>query len=152
MNQLLIGTYECKLDAKGRFLLSSGLRQQLGDSFKQGFVLKKGLFDEYLDLYPMNVWRAETEKILEKTKLLRKNADYLRRFVASAKIVEVDSHGRIQIPKDLFNFAHFEKNIVITSVLNKIEIWDKQKYQKAIEYDQDDFSDLTEELFGGSEN
>lgn len=152
MNNLLIGTYDCKLDSKGRFLFSSALRIQLGEIYREGFVLKRGLFGKYLELFPMGIWKEETQKLLEKSRLVKKNAEYMRWYVASAKIVEPDSLGRIQIPKDLFNFAGFNKDIVITSVFDKIEIWDKDAYYSEVQYDQNDFAQMTEELFGNTGN
>ena len=68
--------------------------------------------------------------------------------MAGVKTVELDSAGRLLIPKDLFNFATISKDIVMASVVNKIEIWDKDEYEKAVSYDAEDFANLAEEVMG----
>jgi len=69
--------------------------------------------------------------------------------MAGVKTVELDSAGRLLIPKDLFNFATISKDIVMASVVNKIEIWDKDEYEKAVSYDAEEFANLAEEVMGG---
>ena len=68
--------------------------------------------------------------------------------MAGVKTVELDSAGRLLIPKDLFNFATISKDIVMASVVNKIEIWDKDEYEKAVSYDAEEFANLAEEVMG----
>ncbi|MFA8301042.1 MAG: division/cell wall cluster transcriptional repressor MraZ [Hyphomicrobiales bacterium] len=147
----VIGTYGCRADSKGRILFPSGLKGQLEECIHKGFVLKRGLFGNYLELYPINEWKNTTEKILNKTQIIEKSSDFLRKFVAGAKFIELDTMGRIQIPKDLFTFANLKKEIVLTSVINKIEIWDKSCYESAIEYNVDEFVKITEEILGDFE-
>jgi MraZ protein len=68
--------------------------------------------------------------------------------MAGVKTVELDSTGRLLIPKDLVKFATISQDIVLASVVNKIEIWDKAEYEKAVDYQPDDFADLAEEVMG----
>ncbi len=77
-----------------------------------------------------------------------KNNDFIRRFTAGVKIVEIDANGRLLIPKDLVVFAKIEKEIVVSSAVNIVEIWDKDLYENAIENATDDFADLAEEVMG----
>ncbi|MFT5076378.1 MAG: MraZ protein, partial [Flavobacteriaceae bacterium] len=74
--------------------------------------------------------------------------DFIRRFSAGVKTVELDVTGRLLIPKDLFSFAGIEKEIVISSAINIVEIWDKNKYEQAINDAANDFADLAEEVMG----
>ena len=78
----------------------------------------------------------------------RKNNDFIRRFSAGVKTVELDATGRLLIPKDLYSFAGIEKEIVISSAINIVEIWDKNKYEQAINDAANDFADLAEEVMG----
>jgi len=71
--------------------------------------------------------------------------------MAGVKIVELDNAGRLLIPKDLFNFATISKDIVMASVVNKIEIWDKDEYEKAVSYDPEEFANLAEEVMGDND-
>jgi len=143
----LIGTYECKVDAKGRLMLPTSLKKQLG-SLEEGFVLKRSVFQPCLELFPMSEWNKMMLKINKLNRFIKKNNDFIRRFTAGVKMVDIDATGRLLIPKDLVVFATIEKDIVLNSAINIIEIWDKDKYENAIENATDDFADLAEEVMG----
>ena len=147
----LIGTYECKADAKGRLMFSSAFKKQLAPVLQEGFVVKRAVFQTCLELYPMKEWNLMMEKINKLNKFKKKNNDFIRRFTAGVKMVELDATGRILIPKDLFAFAGIKKQVVMASSVNIIEIWDKEKYEKAIDDAADDFADLAEEVMGNTD-
>ena len=129
----LIGTYECKSDAKGRLMFSSAFKKQLSSVLQDGFVVKRAVFQPCLELYPISEWSLMMGKINKLNRFKKKNNDFIRRFTAGVKMVELDATGRILIPKDLFEFAGIKKQVVMSSSVNIIEIWDKEKYEKAIE-------------------
>lgn len=147
----LIGTYECKADAKGRVMVASALKKQMQPILQEGFVLKRAVFQPCLELYPMQEWNVMMGKINKLNKFKKKNNDFIRRFTAGVKLVELDATGRILIPKDLCGFAGIQKQIVMSSSVSIIEIWDKDKYEKAIDDAADDFADLAEEVMGNTE-
>ena len=147
----LIGTYECKSDAKGRLMFSSAFKKQLSSVLQDGFVVKRAVFQPCLELYPMKEWNLMMEKINKLNRFNKKNNDFIRRFTAGVKMVELDATGRILIPKDLFEFAGIKKQVVMSSSVNIIEIWDKEKYEKAIDDAADDFADLAEEVMGNTD-
>ncbi|PQJ72053.1 MULTISPECIES: division/cell wall cluster transcriptional repressor MraZ [Polaribacter] len=147
----LIGTYECKSDAKGRLMFSSAFKKQLSSVLQDGFVVKRAVFQPCLELYPMQEWNLMMQKINKLNRFNKKNNDFIRRFTAGVKMVELDATGRILIPKDLFEFAGIKKQVVMSSSVNIIEIWDKDKYEKAIDDAADDFADLAEEVMGNTE-
>jgi MraZ protein len=144
----LIGTYECKIDAKGRVLLPGSLKKQLDAAMSNGFVLKRAVFQSCLELYSMEEWGLMMQKINSLNRFVKKNNDFIRRFTAGVKIVEVDALGRFLIPKDLMQFAQISKEIVLSSSGNIIEVWDKDLYEKAIDKTTIDFADLAEEVMG----
>ncbi|MDP2089028.1 MAG: division/cell wall cluster transcriptional repressor MraZ [Flavobacteriaceae bacterium] len=144
----LIGTYECKVDSKGRIMLASSLKKQLSATLQGGFVLKRSVFQPCLELYPMKEWDLLMEKINQLNRFVKKNNDFIRRFTAGVKIVELDGNDRLLIPKDLCVFAGISKDIVLSSAVNIIEIWDKDKYENAIDDAVIDFADLAEEVMG----
>lgn len=144
----LIGTYECKADAKGRLMLPSALKKQLSPVMQKGFVLKRAVFQPCLELYPMNEWELLMEKINKLNRFKKKNNDFIRRFTAGVKVVELDGSGRLLIPKDLISFAGISKNLVVSSAVSIVEIWDKTNYEKAIDDAAMDFADLAEEVMG----
>lgn len=144
----LIGTYECKADAKGRLMLPAALKKQLAPVLQNGFVLKRAVFQQCLELYPMQEWEQLMQKMNKLNRFKKKNNDFIRRFTAGVKMVEVDSNGRLLVPKDLVVFANISKNIVVSSAINIVEIWDKDKYEQAIDDAAVDFADLAEEVMG----
>ncbi|MFD2917495.1 division/cell wall cluster transcriptional repressor MraZ [Psychroserpens luteus] len=144
----LIGTYECKVDAKGRLMLPAAIKKQLLPVLQNGFVLKRAVFQPCLELYPMSEWEVLMQKINKLNRFKKKNNDFIRRFTAGLKQVEVDSAGRLLIPKDLVAFSGITKEIVVSSAINIIEIWDKDNYEKAIDDATGDFADLAEEVMG----
>jgi len=146
-----VGTYECKADAKGRIMLPVALKNQLSPVLQQGFVLKRSVFQPCLELYPMEEWNVLMQKINKLNRFKKKNNDFIRRFTAGVKVVEVDANGRLLIPKDLVVFAGVTKEIVLSSVVNIIEIWDKDQYEQAIDDAAVDFADLAEEVMGGDD-
>ena len=147
----LIGTYECKADAKGRVMVSSVFKKQLSSVLQDGFVMKRAVFQPCLELYPMQEWNLMMEKINKLNKFKKKNNDFIRRFTAGVKMVEFDATGRVLIPKDLLDFAGIQKQVVLSSAVNIIEIWDKDKYEKTIDDAAVNFADLAEEVMGNSD-
>ena len=147
----LIGTYECKVDAKGRLMISSAFKKQLAPVLQEGVVVKRAVFQPSLELYPMQEWNKVMLKINSLNRFIKKNNDFIRRFTAGVKEVELDSSGRLLIPKDLCHFAGIKKQIVLSSAINIIEIWDKDSYEKSIDDTVMDFASLTEEVMGNSD-
>jgi len=144
----LIGTYECKIDAKGRVMLPSALKKQLLPILEKGFVLKRSVFQPCLELYPMDEWDEVMQKVSKLNRFDRKNNDFIRRLTAGLKMIELDSSGRLLVAKDLIGYSGLEKEIVISSAGNILEIWDKDKYELAINDATVDFADLAEEVMG----
>ncbi|WP_412984089.1 division/cell wall cluster transcriptional repressor MraZ [Pontimicrobium sp. IMCC45349] len=144
----LIGTYECKADAKGRLMMPSALKKQLSPVVQKGFVLKRAVFQPCLELYPMDEWEAMMQNVNKLNRFKKKNNDFIRRFTAGVKFIELDASGRLLIPKDLIGFSGISKDVVVASAVNIIEIWDKDRYEQAIDDAAGDFADLAEEVMG----
>ena len=144
----IIGTYECKVDAKGRLMIPAPLKKQVSASLPDGFVLKRSVFQQCLELYPMKEWNLMMQTINGLNRFVKKNTDFIRRFTAGVKVVEIDALGRLLIPKDLTGFASISKDVVLSSAVNIIEIWDKDLYEKAIDDSVVDFADLAEDVMG----
>jgi MraZ protein len=131
-------------------MIPSALKKQLANSLQDGFVLKRSVFQPCLELYPMTEWDLMMQKINKLNRFVKKNNDFIRRFTAGVKVVEVDDLGRLLIPKDLVAFGKIAKDIVLSSAVNIVEIWDKDLYEKAIAGDDVDFADLAEDVMGNT--
>ncbi len=129
-------------------MIPAVLKKQLSAALKDGFVLKRAVFQPCLELYPMSEWNTLMGKVNKLNRFKKKNNDFIRRFTAGVKVVEVDNAGRLLIPKDLIGFSGITKEVVLASAVNIIEIWDKAKYEQAIDDATVDFADLAEEVMG----
>ena len=87
-------------------------------------------------------------KVNQLNRFNKKNNDFIRRFTAGVRVVEVDSAGRLLIPKDLLIHAGIEKETVVSSAVNILELWDKTRYEAAIDEAAMDFGALAEEVMG----
>ncbi|MBT3541962.1 division/cell wall cluster transcriptional repressor MraZ [Flavobacteriaceae bacterium] len=146
--QHLIGTYECKADTKGRIMMPIAIKKQLAGFVSEGFVLKRAVFNPCLELYPLKEWMGLMESVNGLNRFNKKNNDFIRRFTAGVKTVEMDVSGRLLIPKDLVTYAKISKEVVVSSTVNILEIWDKTLYEKAIDEAALDFGALAEEVMG----
>ena len=144
----IIGTYECKADTKGRVMFPSALKRQLQKIIDDGFVIKRSVFNQCLEIYPMNSWNEIVGQVNQLNRFVKKNNDFIRSYMAGLKVVEVDSSGRFLIPKDLLVFASLKKEIVLSSSVNMIEIWDKTRYESSVSETLKDFGDLVEDVMG----
>lgn len=129
-------------------MVPAGLKKQIAPSLADGFVLKRAVFQPCLELYPMSEWNSLMSKMSELNRFNRKNNDFIRRFTAGVRAVELDSAGRLLIPKDLMQFAGLSKELVIASAITIVEIWDKAKYESAIADAANDFAELAEDVMG----
>ena len=130
---MFMGEYNHSIDAKGRLIIPSRFREELGEEF----VLTKGL-DGCLSIYPKKEWEAFEQK-LSQLPLTNKNARAITRFfVAGAAPCELDRQGRILVPATLREYAGLEKDVVLTGNLNRIEIWSKQRWAENSNYDDMD--------------
>ena len=133
-------------------LLRSALKKQLDPVLHEGFVLKRSVFQPCLELYPMKEWNAVMTQMNGLNRFVKKNNDFIRRFTAGVKKIELDATGRLLIPKDLLTFSGVTKEVVMSSAISIIEIWDKDKYEQAIDEAAVDFAELAEDVMGTINN
>jgi len=141
-----LGEYEATLDAKGRFLLPAGFKKQLPENGVEVFVINRG-FEKCLSLYTPESWQPLFTELSKLNDFDPKVRQFKRYFLNGATQVSPDSAGRILLPKNLMEYAGLEKDIVLVSAIDKLEIWDKIKYQQFFEtFSPEAFSDLAKEV------
>lgn len=142
---MLTGEYKHSIDAKGRLIIPSKFREILGDDF----VITKGL-DGCLFLYPGNEWKIFEEKLRGLPLLTNKNArTFSRFFLGSAVDGGLDKQGRVLLSSALISFAGLEKDVVLVGVLDRVEIWNPEKWDEnnaAVENNMDDIASQMEDL------
>ena len=148
----LIGVYECNADSKGRLMLPVAFKKQLASILQEGFVIKRSVFHKCIEMYSMKEWNNIVKDVNTLNRFVKKNNDFIRMFTAGVKLIELDGNGRLLIPKDLISFAGIGKNIVVSSAVNMIEIWDKDQYEKVVNDPNVDFGSLAEEVMGKTGN
>ena len=148
----LIGTYECTVDNKGRIMIPAQLKKQLDGFTKEPFILKRSVFQNCLELFPYNEWKLMMDKVNKLNRFVKKNNDFIRMYTAGVKSIDLDSAGRLLVPKDLIAISKLTKNVVLSSSINIIEIWDKDEYEKSINDPKVDFAKLTEEVMGNDQD
>jgi len=143
----LLGEYEVRLDGKSRFRMPSGLLTQLGDWQRGNFVINRG-FEKCLVLYPEPMWNEVTAEINELNLYNKKNRDFARYFFRGASEVTLDSADRILLPKRLAEYADIDKDMILTAYSGRIEMWSLAEYDKWMEEEPIDFSDLADDVLG----
>lgn len=152
MSSYLIGVHQCKLDSKNRFMIPKAFKKQLRSSVDSPFVLKRSVFHKCLELYTMNEWDKVVFRINKLNRFVKKNNDFIRMYTAGVKSIDLDSNGRLLVPKDLIAISKLTKHVVLSSSINIIEIWDKDEYEKSINDPKVDFAKLTEEVMGNDQD
>lgn len=135
------------MDTKGRFLMPSGFRKQLPENSEMKFVVNRGL-EKCITLYTMDSWSVISGKLMKLNDFNVKVQKLKRLLLNGANIVELDSAGRMLIPKSLQEFAGLRKELVFSAQGNKVEIWDKETYYNYINSNSADLGTLSEEVFG----
>ena len=143
----LAGMYECKADSKGRILLPVGLKKQI-EEFKKGLILKRSIFNQCLEIHTLDKWGKTMKEINNLNRFIKENNDFIRLFTSGVRLVKSDKMSRIQIPKDLINFASINKDVILAAVGDIIEIWDKKQYEILIKNQSINFSNMAESVMG----
>ena len=138
---MFMGEYSHNIDAKGRMIVPSKFREQLGDEF----VVTKGL-DGCLFVYPNEEWQNIEEKFRNVPLTSKDARKFSRFFFAGATTCEVDKQGRILIPSVLREFASLQKDVVFVGVGSRIEIWSKESWNNSISNYDDNMDEVAENM------
>lgn len=145
---VFLGEFEATMDVKGRFLLPAGVLKQLPEGAVTSFVINRG-FDECLYLYPKENWGPASAAINALSEYEPENRKLKRLFNNGATEVSLDSANRLLVPPNVKSFAGLQKDIVLASNGDKIEIWDKSKYQQFFDsFTPEAFSALAQKVMG----
>lgn len=138
---MLMGEYQHNIDAKGRLIVPSKFREELGEKF----VVTRGM-DGCLFGYPLNEW-SQLEAKLQEMPLAKKDArTFVRFFYSAATECEIDKQGRINIPANLRTHASLEKGCVVIGVSNRIEIWSDERWHAFSDEVEENFDELAETM------
>ncbi len=143
---MFMGEFHHNIDDKARIVLPSKFRDELGDSF----VITRGL-EGCLFIYSKNEWNNLTSK-LKTLPFTKKDARAFTRFFLSGALeCATDKQGRIAIPMPLVNYANLQKECVIIGVGDRIELWSSNSFENYFDENEDNISDIAENLFDSME-
>ena len=143
---MFIGEYHHSVDEKGRLIIPSKLRDDLGEHF----ILTRGL-DGCLFIYPNNEWNNVINKYKELPNV-KEARNFMRFFLSGATNCEFDKQGRINIPSPLINYANLKKDCIIIGVNDRLEIWSKENWESFVSENEQSFSDMADHLFSSNLN
>ena len=138
---MFMGEYSHNLDAKGRIIIPSKFRSELGDHI----VVTRGL-DGCLSVYTMEKWNELYEKLLKLPTTKKEARMYVHMMTSKASECEFDNQGRISLPQSLIKEACLEKECMIVGVADKVEIWSKEKWMSYYDKASESFEDIAESL------
>ena len=143
---MFMGEFHHTIDSKGRIIVPAKLRENLGEQF----IVTRGL-EGCLFIYPKNEW----EHIISKYKKLPDTKDrryFMRIFLSGATVCELDKQGRINIPAPLVQYSKLIKDCLIIGVDERLEIWSKESWEEFINENEDNLSDIADNLFASNFN
>lgn len=143
----LIGEYDCKVDAKGRFMFPIALKKQLGEAFDKGFVINRNLHQKCLVVYSQEEWQKLNKRLGKLNRMLPKHDAFVRRVLGGATGVEADGTGRVLVPKPLSDYAGLGAEIKVLGSGNVVEVWDKAAYETFMAQDIN-MEELAEDVMG----
>ena len=135
--------YDCKLDAKGRMVLPAKIKSSLPESNGKELVIRRG-FEPCLVLYPMVEYKKIFSRIAGLNEFNEEYRKLQRNFFRGNAVVELDNNARLNIPKQMLNYAHIEREAIVVGMGNRIEIWEPSKYEEFLIDDSKEFSDLAQ--------
>lgn len=138
---MFMGEYNHSIGSKGRLIIPSKLREDLGESF----VITKGL-DGCLFIYTEKEWENIENKFREMPLTTKDARKFSRFFFAGAAKMETDKQGRILIPNSLREFALLKKDVVLVGVLDRVEIWDKDNWEHNTLVSDEDMDEIAEHM------
>jgi MraZ protein len=145
------GEFECKLDAKLRIALPSGLKKQMPVAAEGRFVINRG-FEKHLVLYPFDEWEIITGQLNQLNLYVKKHREFVRYFHRGATELTLDGSGRLLLPKRLLTYAGIKDEVVLLAYAKRIEVWDSELYESVWENEPEDFSQLAEEIMGNGDS
>ena len=139
---MLMGEYHHNIDEKGRLVIPTNFRKDIGESF----VIAKGL-EKCLYIYPMNKWEKLVSKLDELSFTKKDVRTFTRTFYSGATASEFDNNGRINITSSLTHYAGLTKKCVIIGVNDRLEIWDEDEFERMLEQSSNEIENIAESLF-----
>jgi MraZ protein len=136
-----VGEHEHSLDAKGRLIFPVRMREQLGAQV----TLQKGI-ERCIYVYPPEEWDRQVRRVDDLPRTEPKARQYARFFFSQASRESIDRQGRLTIPQSFREYAGLERDVVVVGYGSRVEIWDREAWQRARAETEASMDDITREL------
>lgn len=143
--KMFIGEYHHTIDEKGRIIIPSKFREELGDSF----IITRGI-ENCLFVYSLDNFKKITDKLMSLPFTKKDARNFSRFFMSGATNAELDKQGRVNVTAPLVNYANLKKDCVIIGTGDRLEIWSQEGWESFFNSSKDDMSDIAENLFNES--
>ena len=142
---MLTGEYTHSIDEKGRIIIPSKIRSVIGNNI----IITRGM-DGCLFGYSKESWENLVSKLETLPFTKKDNRNFIRFFTSGAIALKFDKQGRINIPNYLSEYANLLDDVIIIGVINRIEIWNKEKWNNFLRDNVESLSDISENLFASN--
>lgn len=136
-----MGNYQHNIDTKGRLIIPAKFRQELGD----GFIITRGM-DGCLFGYSASEWQKLEEKLAELPLSKKEARTFVRFFYSAAIECTLDKQGRVNLPDTLIQYAKLDKECTIIGVSNRIEIWNRHRWEEVTAVAEENFDAIAEDM------
>jgi len=141
---VFLGTYEPRLDEKGRLILPAKFRDELS----AGLVLTRGQ-EHCVYVFPMGEFQHLAEQLRAAPVSSKQSRDYLRLFLSGATDEVPDKQGRVTIPPALRQWASLQRDVVVIGAGSRVEIWDAEAWRTYLSEQEESFAATAEEVIPG---
>lgn len=141
---MFLGTYEPKLDEKGRVILPAKFREELSN----GLVLTRGQ-ERCIYVFSAREFESMSEKIRQAPVTSKQARDYMRVFLSGASAETPDKQNRVTIPATLRSYAGLDRDLTVIGTGSRVEIWDATAWQRYLAEQEAAFADTAEEVIPG---
>lgn len=142
---MFVGNYKHSIDNKGRVAIPAKMRKFMSPEAQQSFMVIRGT-QKCIDLFPLDVWQKITKDIQKLGYYNEEDAEFLRQYLSNATLETMDSQSRIPIPKVLLDYAGINKEVVIAGMMDKIEIWNVEDYEKKLSESTQSFAQIAQKV------
>jgi MraZ protein len=146
-----IGEFPSTVDSKGRFLLPAGLKKQIPAKEQRLFVVHRGI-EKHLVVYTKREWEKISEGVNTLNLFVEENREFIRQYHRGATMMELDTTNRLLVPQQLLEYAGIDKDIVLYTYANRIEVWSQKEFDKMFRNDKSSYSKLAEKVMGKKKN
>jgi MraZ protein len=141
--------YPVTIDDKGRVVVPSSFKKEMGEAIETVYVVEKDVYDQCLNIYPYSTWQIKVERLRNRLNMDDPvQSKMLSRYYEEIVKVTMAENGRLNIPGDMLEYAGIKKEAVFTGQGSRMRLWEPGRH-KTSRLSDEDYARLYKELLGG---